>query len=59
MIWSTGETVFGRRKPKFSKESLYQVTFQPTNSTWIAVIKLGYQWWEANDNRFSYGLAPT
>jgi hypothetical protein len=59
MTWSTGETVTGRRKTKFSKEILYQVTFLPTNSTWITVTELGYPWWEASDNSLSYGLAPT
>jgi len=56
MIWSTGETITGRRKPKFSKETLDQVTFLPTNSTWITVTELGYPWWEANDSNLSYGF---
>jgi hypothetical protein len=59
MIWSTGETVIGRRKPTFSKETLDQVTFLPTNSTWITVTELGYPWWEANDSSLSHGLATT
>jgi len=59
MIWSTGETVTGRRKPKFSKETLDQVTFLLTNSTWITATELGYPWWEANDSNVSYGMAST
>ena len=51
--------VIGMRKPKFSKETLDQVTILPTNSTWITVTELGYPWWEANDSSLSYGLAST
>jgi hypothetical protein len=59
MIWSTDEMVIVGRKPKFSKETLDQVTFLPTNSTWITVTQLGYPYWEANDSSLSYGLATT
>jgi hypothetical protein len=59
MIWSTGETVIGRRKPKFSKETLDQVTFLSANCTWITVTELGYPWWEADGSNLSYGLAST
>jgi len=57
MVWSTGETVTGRGEPKFSKETLDQVTFLPTNPTWITVTEICYPWWEANDSNFSHGLS--